>query len=120
MGIRSGEPREATAISIAPAGQGRHAALRPGSARRWLIGTVCCVFVIAACVLWIGPAPMMAPWDGFTLLGESYRIYSGQVPNTDFSTPIGPLAYGLVAIGMHMQHSPSLRAVTYSQVIFLV
>jgi hypothetical protein len=71
-------------------------------------------------VLWIGPAPMMAPWDVFLLLDGAYRIHVGQAPGTDFSNPIGPLAYGLVAIGMHLQHAPSLRAVVYGQVIFLV
>ena len=61
---------------------------------------------------------MIGPWDVFTLLNGAYRIHEGQSPSTDFSNPIGPLVYGLVAIGMHL--SLSLRAVTYSQVIFLV
>ena len=71
-------------------------------------------------VLWIGPAPIVAPWDVFTLLNGAYRIYEGQAPGTDFSNPIGPMVYGLTAIGMHLQRAPSLAAVTYGQVIFLV
>ncbi len=75
---------------------------------------------IAGLSLWIGPAPVVAPWDVFTLLNGAYRIYEGQAPGTDFSNPIGPLVYGLTAIGMHLQHAPSLHAVTYAQVLFLV
>lgn len=77
------------------------------------------VTAIAGAALWIGPAPIVAPWDVFTLLNGAYRIYEGQAPSTDFSNPIGPLVYGLAAIGMHLQHGTSLRAVTYGQVIFL-
>ncbi|MDR2983768.1 MAG: hypothetical protein LBV34_02910 [Nocardiopsaceae bacterium] len=75
---------------------------------------------IAGLSLWIGPAPDVAPWDVFTLLNGAYRIYEGQAPGTDFANPIGPLVYGLGAIGMHLQHAASLHAITYGQVLFLV
>lgn len=75
---------------------------------------------IAGLSIWIGPAPIVGPWDVFTLLNGGYRIYQGQSPSTDFANPIGPLVYGLTALGMHLQHAPSLAAVTYGQVIFLL
>ncbi len=100
------------------AAQGRHAAPRPRT-RGWLMSAIGCVAGIAGLSLWIGPSAIAGPWDVFTLLNGGYRIYEGQSPSTDFSNPIGPLVYGLVAIGMHLERSPSLEAVTYSQVIFL-
>ena len=97
-----------------------HAIKQTRSARGWFIGTVSAVAGIAGLSLWIGPAPIVAPWDVFTLLNGAYRIYEGQAAGTDFSNPIGPMVYGLTAIGMHLQRAPSLAAVTYGQVIFLV
>lgn len=91
-----------------------------GCILRWPAATITAVTAIAGASLWIGPSLVIGPWDVFTLLNGGYRIYEGQSPSTDFSNPIGPLPYGLVAIGMHLEHTPSLRAVTYSQVIFLV
>lgn len=76
-----------------------------------------CVTAIGGLSLWVGPSAGRGPWDVFTLLNGAYRIYHGQAPSTDFSNPIGPLVYGLAAIGMHF--SLSLRAVTYSQMIFV-
>jgi hypothetical protein len=101
-------------------GSGRHAINRVRSVRGWFIATVSSVAGIAGLSLWLGPAPIVGPWDVFTLLNGGYRIYEGQAPSTDFSNPIGPLVYGLTSLGMHLQHSPSLAAVTYGQVIFLV
>lgn len=97
--------------------RGRHAVRRSHTARRWLIATVSSVTAIGGLSLWIGPSAIIGPWDVFTLLNGAYRIYQGQSPSTNFANPIGPLVYGLAAIGMHL--SFSLRAVTYSQVIFL-
>ena len=97
--------------------RGRHPTHTARSARGWLIATVACVTAIGGLSLWVGPSAVMAPWDVFTLLNGAFRIYHGQAPSTDFSNPIGPLVYGLAAIGMHF--SLSLRAVTYSQVIFV-
>jgi hypothetical protein len=142
MGSRHDQPDEALASAVPgsrgyslvsadhvlapPAGlrpaaaQGRHAAPRPRlRSHGWLMSAIGCVAGIAGLSLWIGPSAIAGPWDVFTLLNGGYRIYEGQSPGTDFSNPIGPLVYGLVAIGMHLERSPSLEAVTYSQVIFL-
>ncbi len=116
-----------TAAAARPAvARGRHAAPRPQpsrgwlKSRGWLMSAVCCVAGIGGLSLWIGPSAIVGPWDVFTLLNGGYRIYEGQAPGADFSNPIGPLVYGLVALGMHLERAPSLEAVTYSQVIFLV
>jgi len=93
---------------------------QPRSVRGWFIATVSSVAGIAGLSIWIGPAPIVGPWDVFTLLNGAYRIYEGQAPSTDFSNPVGPLVYGLTALGMHLQHAPSLAAATYGQVMFLV
>lgn len=98
---------------------GPHAVKKRHPALGWFIATLSSVTGIAGLSLWVGPAPIVAPWDVFTLLNGAYRIYEGQAPSTDFANPIGPLVYGLSAIGMHLQHIPSLHAVTYGQVIFL-
>lgn len=75
---------------------------------------------LAGLTLWSAPAPMMAPWDVFILLDGGYRITEGQIPHADFSTPVGPLVYGLVASGMGLQDVPSLAAVGYGNLLFLV
>lgn len=63
----------------------------------------------------------MAPWDVLILLDGGYRITEEQGPGRlDFSDPIGPLAYGLVAIGIHTQAEPSLASVTHGTLVFLV
>lgn len=122
VGRHAAEVSDAAAASVDTrrSGARRPAIKRPWSVRGWFIATLSSVAGIAGLSLWIGPAPMVAPWDDFTLLNGAYRIYEGQAPGTDFSNPIGPLVYGLTALGMHLQHSPSLAAVTYGQVIFLV
>ncbi|MFE3290959.1 hypothetical protein [Rhodococcus sp. NPDC059234] len=74
---------------------------------------------LAGVSLWSAPPPIVAPWDTLILLDGGYRITEGQAPSTDFSNPIGPLLYGLVAIGMRFQRVPSLAAVTYGSLIFL-
>ncbi|HEX6354917.1 hypothetical protein [Actinophytocola sp.] len=74
---------------------------------------------MAGVSLWSGPAPMVAPWDNFILLDGGYRIILGQVPGTDFTNPIGPLAYELVSLGMRVQAVPSLVALTYGDLMFL-
>lgn len=110
----------ARSVDTRPPGfSGRHTINRSRPVRGWFIATLSSVAGIAGLSLWIGPAPIDGPWDVFTLLNGGYRIYEGQAPSTDFSNPIGPLVYGLTSLGMHLQHSPSLAAVTYGQAIFL-
>jgi len=77
------------------------------------------VVSIGGLALWSGPPPMRAPWDVFILLDGGYRIMEGQVPSTDFYSPIGPLVYEIVSLGMRMETQPSLRAVTIGALIFL-
>ncbi|GDY32506.1 hypothetical protein [Gandjariella thermophila] len=85
----------------------------------WALLAFGAVAALGGITLWSAPAPMMAPWDNFILLDGAYRILQGQAPSTDFASPIGPLVYGLTAIGMRMQRVPSLAAVGYGSVVFL-
>jgi hypothetical protein len=87
---------------------------------RWPLATLASVLGLEAFVSWSAPAPMIAPWDILILLDGGYRITQGQVPNTDFTNPIGPLTYELVSLGMRLQRDPSLAAVSYGSLIFLV
>lgn len=43
--------------------------------------------------LYSGLSPVWAPWDVIVMLNGAWRIYSGQIPHTDFYNPIGPLSY---------------------------
>jgi hypothetical protein len=88
--------------------------------RLWPSITLISVALLVGLSVWSAPPPILAPWDTFTLLDGAYRITEGQVPGLDFGNPIGPLLYGLVALGMRIQHTPSLAAVAYGNALFVV
>src|SRR6478752_9746336 len=51
--------------------------------------------------------PIAAPigpmyWDTYLYLDAAQRIWMGQVPSVDFSTPVGPLPYYLFAGGLKL------------------
>jgi hypothetical protein len=77
-------------------------------------------FLLAVGILMVrlGPAPMRAPWDVFTLLDGAWRIKNGQVPHVDYQNPIGPLTYLAIAFGM-MIGKPSLCSVVYGNLLML-
>ncbi len=41
-------------------------------------------------------------WDTYLYLDAAQRIWMGQIPNVDFSTPVGPLPYYLFAAGLKL------------------
>ena len=69
---------------------------------------------ILQCIL--GAPPIAGPWDVVSLLDGGWRIVNGQVPHTDFHTPLGPLTYLLVAFGMRVA-PPSASSITYGIVL---
>jgi len=110
------KPAARTPVEAVPAATGDHATW---PVRLWPLVTLVLVTVLALLAWWTGPVSLTAPWDVFILLDGAYRIDLGQVPSTDFENPIGPLVYGLVALGMKVQAVPSLAAVTYGTLGFL-
>jgi hypothetical protein len=78
------------------------------------VAVLCAITVLAA------PSPVVAPWDVLVLLDGSYRMTLGQVPGVDFANPVGPMVYGLTSTGMAWQERPSLAAVAYGNVLFVV
>lgn len=85
----------------------------------WAIAAACMVAALAILLLAMGPSYIMAPWDVFILLGEAWRIISGQIPHTDFHNPVGPLSYSLIALGMRIGDI-SLAGYVYGNVVFLL
>jgi len=85
----------------------------------WSSLTFLVVTGLVALVVYNGPSHIVAPWDIFILLDSGWRIFSGQIPHTDFHNPIGPLTYELIALGMRLA-GPSLRSIAYSDVIFVL
>ncbi|MBS9720829.1 hypothetical protein JYU29_09030 [Tianweitania sp. BSSL-BM11] len=75
-----------------------------------LILAIClCVFLLSLPItLTIGPMY----WDVYIYYDAANRILSGQVPNVDFFTPVGPLSYYLTAfLTLMFPHGqPSLMA----------
>jgi hypothetical protein len=55
-----------------------------------------CVLLSLPIVLPIGPMY----WDTYIYYDAAQRIFNGQIPNADFLTPVGPLAYYLFALGL--------------------
>lgn len=104
-----------------PAGLGQQETGRArGRELGWPLGALIAVVALGGVSLWLTPTPIAAPWDVFILLDGGYRMSEGQVPGTDFTNPVGPLTYGLISLGMGMQDVPSLAAVGYGNLIFLV
>ncbi len=68
-------------------------------------------------MLWLGAPPIRdGAWDVIMLLNGGWRIFSGQVPYTDYHNPIGPLPYLLIAFGMKVA-GPSIAAIPYGLVL---
>ncbi|WP_110748823.1 hypothetical protein [Phyllobacterium leguminum] len=63
-----------------------------------LVLLLLCVLLSLPIVLPIGPMY----WDTYIYYDAAQRIFNGQIPNTDFLTPVGPLAYYLFALGLKL------------------
>jgi hypothetical protein len=76
------------------------------------------IFVLLGAALCVSGAPPLGggPWDMSLLLDGGWRIVSGQVPHSDFHSPLGPLTYILVALGMKLS-GLSADSVTYGSVL---
>ena len=72
--------------------------LRDGAARARLLFVVC-LLLICGTTAFIGIVPTWVfGHDNFFLLGNGWRIYSGQRPHLDFYSPWGPLTYLIVGL----------------------
>lgn len=79
---------------------------------------MCALLLSAAAVaiaLATGPSQIIGPWDVFTLLGGAWRMFNGQIPHTDFYSPLGMLWIWPASVAMHIV-GPSLAAVHYAHV----
>lgn len=56
-------------------------------------------------------------WDGPIFIDGSYRVYLGQIPNKDFSVPIGPLIFLAGGLGMSIS-TPSILGMNLGLVLF--
>ncbi|PSJ62849.1 hypothetical protein C7I85_04500 [Mesorhizobium soli] len=65
----------------------------------------------------ISPPVIMAPWDVFIQLDGGWRIVNGQVPHSDFYTPIGPLVYWLSGLGIYVAGT-SLKGISVGILLF--
>jgi len=78
------------------------------------------VTALAVLLLVTGPSPMNGPWDVFILIDGGARVAEGQVPDVDFSNPIGPLTYILTALPMELDHAVGIDAFAQGDVLFLL
>jgi hypothetical protein len=77
------------------------AALPPHRAR-WLVAGALTTFAAVSVLLLLLPGKTVIAshlGDLLTFLDGADRLSKGQVPNRDFHSPLGPLAYSLLAIG---------------------
>lgn len=56
-------------------------------------------------------------WDGPIFIDGSYRVYLGQIPNKDFSVPIGPLIFLAGGLGMSIS-TPSILGMNLGLILF--
>ncbi len=69
-------------------------------------------------MLYLGPVSIgRGAWDVVVLLNGAWRILCGQVPNMDYHSPLGPLTFLLVALGMKAA-GPSAAAIPIG-IVFL-
>jgi len=83
----------------------------------WLTLAALLVLTLGIISFTISPPVIMAPWDVFILLDGGWRIINGQVPHSDFYTPIGPLVYWLSGLGIYAA-GPSLRGISVGILLF--
>ncbi|PRD45385.1 hypothetical protein C5748_02515 [Phyllobacterium phragmitis] len=57
-------------------------------------------------------------WDTYIYFDAAQRIYNGQIPNTDFLTPVGPLDYYLFALGL--KFFPNAQPLLLAQWVILL
>ncbi|RCS25877.1 hypothetical protein DUT91_00890 [Phyllobacterium salinisoli] len=57
-------------------------------------------------------------WDTYIYFDAAQRIYNGQIPNTDFLTPVGPLAYYIFALGLKL--FPHAQPLLLAQWVILI
>lgn len=66
----------------------------------WLALVAVMLVVLLSLRLVIPIGPMY--WDTYIYLDAAQRIWTGQIPSVDFSTPVGPLGYYLFAWGLEL------------------
>ena len=64
----------------------------------WLGILLALLIILLSLPLTVPIGPMY--WDTYLYLDASHRISSGQIPNVDFDTPVGPLGYYLFTWGL--------------------
>ncbi len=57
-------------------------------------------------------------WDGPIFIDGSYRVYLGQIPNKDFSAPLGPLIFLSGGFGMWIS-TPSILGMNLGLILFV-
>lgn len=69
---------------------------------RWLVAGALAAFAFIAVLMLVLPGKTVLAThlgDLLTFLDAAHRLAGGQVPNRDFHSPLGPLAYALLALG---------------------
>jgi len=87
-----------------------------GAPLAWLalILLLLCILLSFPIVLPIGPMY----WDTYIYFDAAQRIYNGQIPNTDFLAPVGPLAYYIFALGLKL--FPNAQPLLLAQWVILI
>nr|WP_188825166.1 hypothetical protein [Brucella endophytica] len=82
----------------------------------WLaiVLVIACVLLSLPIVLPIGPMY----WDTYIYYDGAQRIFNGQIPNTDFLIPVGPITYYLFALGLKL--FPDAQPLLLTQWVILI
>ena len=80
------------------------------TSRNVLLQPVFWIFAAFVPLILLLAIPIAAPigpmyWDTYLYLDAAQRIWMGQIPSVDFSTPVGPLPYYLFAAGLKLFHN---------------
>lgn len=86
--------------------------------RRAALALVAVFVLLGLALIVVGYPPVTGPWVEMNLLDGAWRIVNGQVPHTDFHTPLGSLTFLVVAFGMKIA-APSAASITYGNLLLL-
>jgi hypothetical protein len=73
--------------------------------------------VFLLCLRYLVSEDISLNWDAPIFIQGSYLVYLNQIPNVDFSTPLGPVMFLIGGLGMKLT-TPTIIGMNVGMIIF--